>query len=140
MTSPPLQSSETSVAVLPAPVIVAARDGAIARMMAMALRLEGYQPHLYDDGRPTLEAMLERPYAAAVLDAHLPTVDGLAICRQVRSGASPVSSVPIILLMMYEDAAAWHVYRQQLRINAVLYIPFQVRDLLEAVHEATQPS
>jgi DNA-binding response OmpR family regulator len=105
-------------------------------MMAMALRLEGYHPQAYDDGRQALEALLDGPHALAILDAHLPTVDGLAICRRVRASTPLVSSMPIILLMMQEDTAAWHVHWRHLQINTVLCIPFQIHELLAAVAAA----
>jgi DNA-binding response OmpR family regulator len=138
MSSPPSPSAITAVSTLPTPIIVAARDAAIGRMIAMALRLEGYGPQLYTDGQQALEALLVGPCAAVILDAHLPTIDGLAISEHMRASSAPVSSVPIILLLVEEDAAAWQTSRQQLQVDAVFFIPFQIRDLVAAVAEATE--
>jgi two-component system, OmpR family, response regulator ChvI len=138
MSSPLLPSTVTAVSTLPAPAIVAARDAAMGRMIAMALRLEGYAPQLYTDGQQALEALLVEPCAAAILDAHLPTMDGLAISERMRASTAPVSSVPIILLLMEEDATTWQISRQHLQVDAVFFIPFQIRDLIAAVAAAIE--
>jgi DNA-binding response OmpR family regulator len=137
MSPPPSPSALTAVSTLPTSVIVATQDAAIGRMIAMALRLEGYRPQLYTDGLQTLKALLVEPCAGVILDAHLPTIDGLAISEHVRASTAPVSSVPIILLVMEEDAAAWQTSRQQLQIDAVVLIPFQIQDLVVEVAKAT---
>ena len=69
----------------PPPIVVATYDQAIGRMIVMALRLEGYAPHLYANGQEALEAILHKPCRAAVLDARLGKVDGLTICERVRT-------------------------------------------------------
>jgi DNA-binding response OmpR family regulator len=138
MSSPPSQRAVTAVSTPPTPVIVATRDAAIGRMIAMALRMEGYKPQMYTDGQQTLEALQVRRCAAVILDAHLPTMDGLAISEHMRSSTDPVSTVPIILLLMEEDATAWQMRQQQLQIDAIFVIPFQIRDLVVAVAKAIE--
>ena len=101
----------------------------------MALRLQGYGPQLYTDGEQALEAMLAEPCAAAVLDLRLPKIDGLTICQRVRT-SMPTSALPIILLLMREDAAFLRARGQDLQVNSVLYMPFNVRELLAAVAAA----
>jgi len=110
-------------------------------MIAMALRLEGYKPHLFTDGQQTLEFLLVEQCAAVVLDAHLPTVDGVAISEHVRASSAAVSSVPIIMLLLEEDAleedsATCQTRRPHLELDTVIFIPFQIRDLVAAVAAA----
>jgi hypothetical protein len=88
-----------------------------------------------------VEAVLVEPCAVAVLDAHLRTVEGLAICEHMCSSSSVVSSVSIILLLVEEDAlgedaATWKTRRPHLQLDAVFFIPFQIRDLVAAVAAA----
>jgi two-component system response regulator MprA len=136
MFCPPSLGAITSITTVPTPVIVAAGDAALARMMDMALRMEGYDPKVYTDGRQALNALMAEPCAAAVVDVHLPTIDGLAICEDVRTSTSPVSSLPIILLLVQEDAPVWQAHSHRLRVNAGLFIPFQLSQLILAVASA----
>jgi two-component system, OmpR family, response regulator ChvI len=122
----------TSVTTVPPPVVVATRDAAIGRMIAMALRLEGYGPHLFADAEQALAAMVGEPCAAAVLDLRLGKVDGLTVCQRVRASV-PVSSMPIILLLTREDTAFLQARGKGLGANAVLFMPFEIRELLAAV-------
>jgi DNA-binding response OmpR family regulator len=126
----------TAVITPPRRVLVATRDAALGRMIAMALQLQGYSPHLYCDGQQALDALVAEPFTAAVLDNHLPTVNGLAVCERVRASTSTTSSVPIILLLLQEDAPLRQEQRQRLRLNAAVFIPFQLPDLLAAVAAA----
>jgi DNA-binding response OmpR family regulator len=137
----PLPGASTTLSTLPAPVVVAVRDAALGRMIAMALRLEGYAPHLFTEGQQALEFLLVEPCAAAVLDAHLPTMDGVAICEHMRASSAAVSPVPIILLLLEEDAleedaTTWQTGQPHLQLDAVFFIPFQIRDLVAAVAAA----
>ena len=136
MFCPPSLGAVTSITTVPTPVIVAVRDAAVARMMDMALRMEGYEPKVYTDGQQALEALMTEPCAAAVLDVHVPTVGGLAICEDLRTSTSPVSSLPIILVLVQEDAPVWQAHSQRLRINAGLFIPFQLSQLIAALASA----
>jgi DNA-binding response OmpR family regulator len=137
MFSPTWQTPVSAVTTLATQVVVASRDAAVRQMIEMALQSDGYKPQLYADGELALEALLSGTCAAAVLDVHLPTVDGLAICQRVR--ASPlVASVPIILLLTHEDTLLWHANSHRLRINGVLYMPFRIHEILMAVAVAMQ--
>jgi two-component system OmpR family response regulator len=130
-----LQEQVTSLLVSPLTVVVATRDPAIGRMIAMALRLEGYQPRLYADSDQALKALRSSPAVAAVLDLHLPDSGGVSLFRRVRSGTFS-SSVPIILLMMQEDGALLRAWKPGDGVSAVLCLPFELRELLAAVTAA----
>jgi DNA-binding response OmpR family regulator len=129
--SSPSKSSALPI-LRPPSIVVAARDQAIGRMIAMALRLDGYAPHLCADGEEALNFLLDVGCEAAVLDARLATVDGITICRRVRATSSPISSVPIILLHTHSEAS---LRARGLRAgaSAFLFIPFGVQELLRGV-------
>jgi DNA-binding response OmpR family regulator len=112
-------------------IVVATREPAIGRVIVMALRLEGYAPHLFEDGEQAQEATLGVPCVAAVLDALLPKVSGLTICQSVRATAS-IASLPIIVLMM-RDEATLRARAQRVGASACLLMPFAVQELLAAV-------
>lgn len=69
-------------------------DGALAELITLALGGEGYRATIRADGAEGLRAALEGHFDLLLLDILLPAVDGLEICRRVRS----VSSVPIIII------------------------------------------
>jgi DNA-binding response OmpR family regulator len=136
MSSPPSPVAVTALTTQSRRVLVATRDAALGRMIAMALQLQGYTPHLHSEGQQALEALLAEPFTAAVLDSHLPIVDGLAICERLRASESAASSIPIILLLLQEDTSVWQRQRERLRPTAALFIPFQHTDLLAAIAAA----
>src|SRR5262252_5282726 len=123
MSSSPSLDAVTAVITPPRRALVATRDAALGRMIAMALQLQGYSPHLYCDGQQALDALVTEPFIVAVLDNHLPTLDGLSVCERVRASASTVSSVPIVLLLLQEDATLWQGQRGRLRLDAAVFIP-----------------
>jgi DNA-binding response OmpR family regulator len=135
MSSPGSPGVSTRVSTSPPPIVVATYDQAIGRMIVMALRLEGYAPHLYLNGEEAVEAILHQPCRAAILDVRLGKVDGLTICERVRATES-VASVPIILLLM-RDEVIRQACGHRLGINALLFMPFEVGELLSAVAATT---
>jgi len=69
-------------------------DGEIAEVLRRSLRLDGYDVRLAGDGPEALqEAALYEP-DAVVLDLGLPGVDGIDVCRKLRTDGD----VPILIL------------------------------------------
>ncbi len=66
----------------------------IQTLLSYPLRKEGYEVVQAGDGRQALDRFDEQPFDLVVLDLMLPRVDGLEVCRRLRSR----SSVPIIML------------------------------------------
>ena len=61
-------------------------EPAVRAALDRALRLEGYEVDLAVDGEEALAALATRPASAVVLDVLMPGVDGLEVCRRMRSG------------------------------------------------------
>ena len=75
-------------------VLVVEDDGEIAEVLRRSLRLDGYDVRLAGDGPEALqEAALYEP-DAVVLDLGLPGVDGIDVCRKLRTDGD----VPILIL------------------------------------------
>ena len=136
MSSPPSPDALTALTTGSHTVLVATGDAALGRMVAMALQLQGYSCRLSSDGQQALEALLAEPVAAAVLDSHLPIVDGFTVCERLRFSASKASSIPVILLLLQEDTALWQRESERLQPSVALFIPFQLTNLLAAVAAA----
>src|SRR5262249_19166610 len=69
-------------------------EQSIQTLLSYPLRRDGYEVVQATDGREALERFEERPFDLVVLDVMLPQLDGLEVCRRLRSR----SAVPIIML------------------------------------------
>src|ERR1700728_1549948 len=69
-------------------------EHSIQTLLSYPLRKEGYDVVQATDGRQALDRFDEQPSDLVVLDLMLPKIDGLEVCRRLRSR----SSVPIIML------------------------------------------
>jgi DNA-binding response OmpR family regulator len=81
-------------------VLLAEDDPAISEPLARALRREGYDVDVASDGPETLDAAKNGGIDLIVLDIGLPRLDGLEVCRRIRSGGS---SVPVLILTARAD-------------------------------------
>lgn len=69
-------------------------DPAIVRLVRRYLELEGFQVIVAWDGRTALDQLDREAPNLVLLDIGLPEVDGLEVCRRIRSN----SDVPVIML------------------------------------------
>jgi two-component system response regulator MprA len=76
-------------------VLVAEDDRSVRESLTRALRLEGYDVEAVSDGAQALEAFDHVAPAVVVLDVMMPNVDGLTVCRRLRTRGV---SVPILML------------------------------------------
>jgi DNA-binding response OmpR family regulator len=66
-------------------ILLAEDDEAISSPLARALSREGYEVTVAGTGTKALATALEEEYALLILDLGLPEMDGLDVCREVRS-------------------------------------------------------
>jgi two-component system, OmpR family, response regulator MprA len=76
-------------------VLVVDDEPAVRQALDRALRFEGYETETADDGTAALAAHAQRPADAIVLDVAMPRMDGLEVCRRLRSAGD---GTPILLL------------------------------------------
>ena len=81
-------------------VLLAEDDTSISEPLARALRREGYDVDVSSDGPGTLEAALAGGIDLIVLDIGLPRLDGLEVCRRLRSDGQ---TVPVLILTARAD-------------------------------------
>jgi DNA-binding response OmpR family regulator len=81
-------------------VLLAEDDLSISDPLARALRREGYEVDVAPDGPSTLEAAMAGGVDLIVLDIGLPRLDGLEVCRRLRSEGQ---SVPVLILTARAD-------------------------------------
>src|SRR5512135_784487 len=80
-------------------VLVVDDDTALAEMLGIVLRGEGFDPVFCADGAGALEVFRSTRPDLVLLDLMLPGRDGIEVCRQIRSE----SGVPIVMLTAKSD-------------------------------------
>ena len=80
-------------------MLVVDDDTALAEMLGIVLRGEGFEPMFCGDGNGALEAFRNARPDLVLLDLMLPGRDGIEVCRQIRAE----SGVPIVMLTAKSD-------------------------------------
>ena len=80
-------------------VLVVDDDAALAEMLGIVLRGEGFEPTFVADGDKAMDVFREYQPDLVLLDLMLPGMDGIDVCRQIRAE----SGVPIVMLTAKSD-------------------------------------
>ena len=80
-------------------ILVVDDDTALAEMIGIVLKSEGFEPHFCATGDGSLEAFRSVRPDLILLDLMLPGKDGLEVCREIREE----SGVPIVMLTAKSD-------------------------------------
>ncbi len=113
----------------PEPVIVVVEDDPnIADLVDLYLRQDGYRVYQAASGERGLELVRERSPRLVVLDLGLPGIDGLEVCRQLRT----TSDVPIIMLTA-RDGEIDRVLGLEMGADDYVAKPFSPRELVARV-------
>ena len=80
-------------------VLVVDDDQALSEMLGIVLRAEGYEALFCEDGSKAQAIFQETKPDLILLDLMLPGVDGIEVCKQIRSE----SGVPIVMLTARGD-------------------------------------
>ncbi|HVE62365.1 MAG TPA: MtrAB system response regulator MtrA [Mycobacteriales bacterium] len=80
-------------------VLVVDDDPALAEMLGIVLRSEGFEPSFVADGERAMAAFRQSKPDLVLLDIMLPGKDGLEVCRAIRAE----SGVPIVMLTARSD-------------------------------------
>lgn len=119
----------------PTHILVIDDELAIRRLLRSSLSERGYQVTAVTSGDEGIDAAASDPPAVVILDLGLPDMDGLEVCRQLRSW----SDVPIIILSARYDAAA-KVCALDLGADDYLTKPFGTQELLARIRVALRRS
>jgi DNA-binding response OmpR family regulator len=66
-------------------ILVVDDDSAIAEMIGIVLRGEGFEPHFSYDGAAAIESFASVNPDLVLLDVMLPGIDGIEVCRRLRT-------------------------------------------------------
>jgi two-component system, OmpR family, response regulator ChvI len=101
----------------------------IRETVAFALRREGYEAVMFRDGMEAWEAFQERLPTLAILDIMMPRMDGLELCRKLRSR----SEVLPIIFLTSRDEELDRILGLELGADDYLCKPFSMRELIARV-------
>jgi len=101
----------------------------ITQLARMYLEREGYRIEAVGDGTAALDAVALLQPALVVLDIMLPEVDGLAVCRQLRSEDNPVN----ILMLTARDEDIDKILGLEMGADDYLTKPYNPRELVARV-------
>ncbi|HYU61229.1 MAG TPA: response regulator transcription factor [Solirubrobacterales bacterium] len=106
-------------------------EQAIQKLLTYPLRKEGYEVVPAHDGREALDQFAAQRFDLVVLDIMLPKLDGIEVCRRLRSR----SQVPIIMLTAKDDEID-KVLGLEMGADDYITKPFSVREFRSRVKAA----
>ncbi len=112
-------------------VLVVEDEEDIFRLITFHLEKEGYRVIGTGSGREALELAYESPPDLVVLDIMLPEMDGLEVCRRLRSGKD-TAKIPILILSAKKEELD-RVLGLELGADDYMVKPFSVRELVARV-------
>jgi len=126
-------------------ILIVEDDPDIAQLVAHYLAKAGYTTERIASGRDALASIAAKPPDLVILDLMLPQVDGLEVCRAVRSDKH-TAAVPIIMLTARSEESE-RIVGLELGADDYLAKPFspnelvaRVRALLRRAQRAPSPS
>ena len=116
-------------------ILVVDDDVALAEMISIVLRGEGYSPHQVFDGQEALSQIPDVKPDLILLDVMLPGLDGIEVCTRIRE----FSGVPIIMLTAKGDTTD---VVKGLESGADDYVvkPFNPKELVARIRTRLRPS
>jgi len=107
-------------------ILVVDDDRAVRESLRRSLTFNGYQVELASDGPAALEAVNAQRPDALVLDVMMPRLDGLEVCRRLRSEGDDLP----ILVLTARDAVSDRVSGLDAGADDYLPKPFALEELL----------
>jgi DNA-binding response OmpR family regulator len=103
-------------------------EHSVQTLLTYPLRKDGYEVVAAHDGREALDRFAEQRFDLVVLDIMLPKLDGIEVCRRMRSR----SQVPIIMLTAKDDEID-KVLGLEMGADDYITKPFSVREFRSRV-------
>ena len=116
-------------------ILVVDDDTALAEMIGIVLRTEGFEPFFCEDGTGAVDAFRNSKPDLVLLDLMLPGIDGIEVCARIREE----SGVPIIMLTAKSDTSD---VVKGLESGADDYVvkPFNPKELVARIRTRLRPT
>ena len=118
-----------------AKILVVDDDTALAEMIGIVLRTEGFEPSFCADGGIAIDAFHSTKPDLILLDLMLPGMDGIEVCSRIRSE----SGVPIIMLTAKSDTADV-VKGLESGADDYMVKPFNPKELVARIRTRLRPA
>ena len=112
-------------------VLVVDDDPDLAAICSLILESEGYETSVANNGVDAYDRVIATRVDAVLLDVMMPVMDGLTVCRLLKSDPE-TEQLPVIVMSASEKL------REQARVaqaDAVIAKPFNIDDLVLAVNK-----
>ena len=109
-------------------ILIVEDEKNIARFMQLELKHEQFETDVCYTGRDGLQQALQQSYDCILLDVMLPELNGIEVCRRIRSQ----SNVPIILITA-RDAVMDRVAGLDAGADDYIVKPFAIEELLARI-------
>ncbi len=116
-------------------ILVVDDDTALAEMIGIVLRTEGFEPSFCADGSGALDAFREVKPDLVLLDLMLPGIDGIEVCNRIRGE----SGVPIIMLTAKTDTSDV-VKGLESGADDYMVKPFNPKELVARIRTRLRPA
>jgi two-component system response regulator MtrA len=116
-------------------ILVVDDDTALAEMIGIVLRTEGFEPSFCADGGGAIDAFHASKPDLILLDLMLPGMDGIEVCSRIRAE----SGVPIIMLTAKSDTADV-VKGLESGADDYMVKPFNPKELVARIRTRLRPA
>ena len=110
-------------------ILVVDDESSITEFVSYALRKEGYEVDVAQNGEDALSLAEKNDYDLFILDIMLPGIDGYELCRRIRA-----KSAACVLFLSARDTELDKVVGLEIGGDDYLAKPFGVRELIARVH------
>jgi two-component system response regulator MprA len=110
-------------------ILIVDDDNRVTSALRRTLAYEGYQVSITANGEGALSIVRTRPPDVVILDLMLPGIDGLEVCRRLRSAGDSIA----VLMLTARDAVADRVAGFETGADDYLVKPFALEELLARV-------
>ena len=107
-------------------------DARLAQMVGEYLGQSGFAVHHAGDGHSGLQALQVSPPDLVILDLMLPDMDGLEVCRRIRSMPGALAQIPVLMLTAKGDPMD-RIIGLEIGADDYLPKPFEPRELLARI-------
>jgi two-component system response regulator MtrA len=118
-----------------AKILVVDDDTALAEMIGIVLRTEGFEPSFCADGAIAIDSYHATKPDLILLDLMLPGMDGIEVCSRIRAE----SGVPIIMLTAKSDTADV-VKGLECGADDYMVKPFNPKELVARIRTRLRPA
>jgi len=116
-------------------ILVVDDDTALAEMIGIVLRTEGFDPVFCEDGAQAVDVFRSSKPDLVLLDLMLPGLDGIEVCSRIRSE----SGTPIIMLTAKSDTADV-VKGLESGADDYMVKPFNPKELVARIRTRLRPA